>query len=100
MSSTQTIGQPTGDRAVLVVRRQLPAEVRLDHSRVALHVGGHAGGDHLPEVEDMDVVAELHNEPHVMFDEEDRQLELVPDLPDQAAELLHVPYVAPFQKPD
>jgi hypothetical protein len=31
----------------------------------------------VPEVEDVDVLADLHHEPHVVLDEEDRQLALV-----------------------
>jgi hypothetical protein len=47
------------------------AEVGLDHVRVALDVRRRAFGDLAPVVEDADVVGNIHDDAHVVFDQQD-----------------------------
>ena len=62
-------------------------EVRLDHGRIRLHLGGRAARDLPPEAQDVDVVGDAHDEVHVVLDEENGELEVVADLLDEGAEL-------------
>src|SRR5205814_1744936 len=55
----------------------LSAEVGLDHGRVALDLLGRSGCDRAAEIEDVHVVGDAHDQVHVVFDQEDRQLQLV-----------------------
>ena len=48
------------------------AEVGLDDLGVALDLGGQALGDQLAEVEHVDAVGEVHDDLHVVLDEQDR----------------------------
>jgi len=45
-------------------------EIRGLHRGVGLDLGGCAAGNHLSEVEHIDVAADLHDEIHVVFDEQ------------------------------
>ena len=49
---------------------------------------GRAFGDLAAEIEHDDLVGDRHHHRHVVFDEEDAQLELVPQRADQLAELV------------
>ena len=66
----------------------LAAQIRLDHGRISLHLGGSSFRDLPAEVEHVHAVGDAHHEVHVVLDEEDRQLERAPDPADQRAELL------------
>ena len=44
-------------------------------------------GDDLAVVEDGDPVADAHDHPHVVLDEQDRQAELAPEAPDEVGHL-------------
>src|SRR5579863_6072031 len=48
-----------------------PAEIGLDHQRIALNVRRRPFGDLLAEIEHCDAVADAHDEPHIVFDQED-----------------------------
>src|SRR3954468_11236192 len=63
-------------------------EVGLDDALVVLHHSRGAFGDLASEVEDDDLVGDAHHELHVMFDEQDRQTELVAQATDRLAELV------------
>ncbi len=54
---------------------------------------GRASGDHLAEVHDGDVLADAHDHPHLVLDEEDRELETLPDEVDEVHELDDLPGV-------
>ena len=58
-------------------------EVGLDHLRVLLDLVGRARGDRHAVVEHGDALADVHHQPHVVLDEQDRQRELVAQPADQ-----------------
>ena len=62
-------------------------EVRLDHGRIRLHLGGRAARDLPPEAQDVHVIGDAHHEVHVVLDEENGEVEVVADLLDEGAEL-------------
>ena len=45
-------------------------QVRLENGTIALDLGRRAVGDHAAEIEDVDVVAHVHHERHVVFDDQ------------------------------
>src|SRR5579872_165677 len=49
-----------------------PAEIGLDHLRIALNVGRRAFGDLLAEIEHRDAVADPHHQPHIVLDQQYR----------------------------
>src|ERR1700761_6933308 len=49
-----------------------PAEIGLDHQRVALNIRRDAFGDFLAEVEHGHAVTDPHHQPHIVFDEQNR----------------------------
>ena len=53
------------------------AEVGLDDPGIGADLGGRALGDLLAVVEDRDPVADAHDDPHVVLDEQDREAEVV-----------------------
>src|SRR6266404_3063756 len=59
------------------------AQVGLDHARVPLHLGGPALGDFLSVVQDGDVVGDLHDHPHVVLDEQEGEVALLDEAPQQ-----------------
>src|SRR5215218_3168150 len=63
-------------------------EVGLDHLRVGAHLGGRALGDLPSEIENVDAVADRHDERHVVLHQEDRQLEVLLQAPERALQLL------------
>ena len=65
------------------------AEVGADDVRLLLDLGRRALGDLAPEVQHHDAVGDLHDQSHVVLDQQDGHAALVPDGPDQ-----------PGQRPD
>jgi hypothetical protein len=63
-------------------------EVGLEHFRVVADLSRGAGGDDAAEVEHHDPVADLHDEVHVVFDEDHRHP--LAHAADQVAELAHL----------
>src|ERR1700678_3371761 len=49
-----------------------PAEIGLDHQRIALDIGWCAFGDLLAEVEHGHALAHPHHQPHIVFDQQCR----------------------------
>src|SRR4051812_49931605 len=66
----------------------LLAEIGLENHGVVADLGGSAGGDHPAEVENDDPAAPLHDEVHVMLDEEDGDVLL--EVAEQLAEITHL----------
>src|SRR3954453_185562 len=73
--------------------RRAAAEVCLDDPRVGPDLGRRTLGDHFAVVEDRDPVADAHDDAHVMFDEQDRQAHLRPELPDEVGHLARLAVV-------
>jgi hypothetical protein len=71
-----------------------PPEVGGHDARVASHLVGRPGGDHLAELQHDDPVADVHHEPHVVVDEEGRGPG-VGELPEPLAEILALVRVEP-----
>src|SRR5687768_3496636 len=61
------------------------SQVGLDDLRVLLHLGRRAFGDLLAVVEHQHAVADVHHQPHVVLDQQQRDA-VVADAPDQLAE--------------
>src|SRR5947207_2915611 len=74
------------------------AEVRFDHARVRAHVLGRALGDLLAHVEDRDAVGNVHDDAHVVLDEDDRRAPLLVDVEDEARHVLLLLVVAPAHR--
>src|SRR3989442_464522 len=64
------------------------AEIGLDDLRVDLDLGGRPDRDDLPVVEHGDPLAYVHDDAHVVLDEEDGEREIAADRLDQLAEAL------------
>src|SRR5947209_3145401 len=64
------------------------AEVSLEHLRVVLHLVGCARRDDATEVEDDDAVADLHDQVHVVLDQQHRHPRA--QVTDELAELGHL----------
>ena len=60
---------------------------------VAAHLSGAAVGQPAAEVEDGDPVAQAHDDPHVVLDEQHRLAQLVPDAPDEPHEAVALGFV-------
>src|SRR5919197_3817313 len=71
------------------------SEICLDHLWVCPYVGGLAAGDQAPEVENVHVVADRHDEVHVVLNEQHGQVEVVAQLADDAHKLRHLLVVEP-----
>ena len=61
------------------------SQIRFDDFRISLHGRGMAFGDFLAVIEHHNAVADVHHQPHVMLDEQQRDA-VVADAPDQLAE--------------
>src|SRR5919197_2400005 len=70
-------------------------QIGLDHGAVALNVGGRPLGDLASEVEADDVVGHLHDEVHVVLDDEHREPVRVVDPPQQRCEAVDLLVVQP-----
>src|SRR5512132_174761 len=68
----------------------LASEIGLDHVGVLLHLARRSLRDLPPEVQDVNALADAHDERHVMLDDQDGQVEVLPQPPDQRAELAHL----------
>src|SRR3972149_5504186 len=75
----------------------LSAKVRLDHPLVRLDDSGRPLGDLLPVVQDEDGLAELHDDLHVVLDDQDG-LALVPEARDGRQELVQERAVHPGRR--
>src|SRR5688572_17551767 len=60
------------------------AQVGLDHGRVAAHLVRRALGDLLPHVEDGHAIGDVHDDPHVVLDEDDGRAPFLVDVEDEA----------------
>ena len=69
------------------VRRAAAPEVGLDDAWVRLDLGGVALGDLLAVVEHRDALRDAHDHPHLVLDEEDRDPQLVAQVPDEVGQL-------------
>src|SRR5262245_42940866 len=67
-------------------RPPMSTKISLDHSRIALHLLRRSLGDLLPEVQHRDDSRELHDQRHLVLDQQDRDAEPV-DMLDQRLEL-------------
>src|SRR5919204_867496 len=65
------------------------SEIRLDHLWVYPHVRRRAAGDQTPEVENVHVITDGHDEVHVVLDEQYGQVEVDAELANDADELRH-----------
>src|SRR5215813_5592051 len=72
------ITRPTGSSRL--------AQISADHPFILLHLCRCALGDLTAEIERDDLVGDRHDEVHVMLDEEDRDIAVMADAPDQRAE--------------
>src|SRR5436190_488659 len=66
------------------------AEVGGDDGGIGPHGGRWPVGDDPAVIQDLDAVAQVHDQRDVMRDEDDRDALLVPDAPDQAQEVLRL----------
>ena len=64
------------------------AEVGRDHGRIALHVGGRAFGDLAAAVEHDHVVGDVHDDAHVVLDQDDGDAALLVHVEDVARHVL------------
>ena len=62
------------------------AEIGADDVRVLAHVGRRSFRDLPPEVEHDDAVGDLHDQAHVVLDQQDGHAAIVPDRPDEPGE--------------
>src|SRR6476646_2283922 len=73
----------------------LDPQVGLDHVRICLHLAGRSLCDLAAEVEHVHAVADRHHQLHVVFDEQDRKVEVVAKSADHFGELADLLVVEP-----
>ena len=56
--------------------------------RIAPHLGGRAFGDLAAEVQHMNLVGDIHDDPHVVLDHQHGDAEFVADIEDEAGDVL------------
>src|SRR5919198_2449368 len=66
------------------------AKVCLYYGRIASHLGRCSGRDPPAEAQDVDPVGDAHDEVNVVFDDEDGELELGAEAPDERRQPLHL----------
>src|SRR5688572_4619340 len=74
------------------------SEVRLDHRGVGPHLRRWALRDLAPEVEHVDSIGDRHDQVHVVLDEQDREVVVDPNAPDQRREFPHLLVVEPARR--
>src|SRR5664279_4764854 len=60
--------------------RAVPAEIGFGNGRIAPHLGGSALGDLASEIQHMNAVGNVHHDPHLVFDHQHGDAELVADV--------------------
>src|SRR5581483_7049284 len=87
-SSPETLRSGSGTSGIVVDGRL--AEIRGGDVEVRADLGRRALRQRQPAVEDVDPVADLHDQRHVVVDQEHARLALVADEPDDGGELRHL----------
>jgi len=66
-----------------VLRRSATSEIRLDDPRVRPDVGWRTLGDHFAVVQHRHAVADVHDDPHIVLDQQDGKAKLGPQTADE-----------------
>ena len=74
------------------------AEIGADHLRLVAHLLGRAVGDLQAELQRHHLVGDAHHQVHVMLDQQDAELELLADAPQQLRQLIHLAVIEPARR--